>query len=207
MSPRPYRLGQRQAAAAERRGRIIAAAREQLAAGGPFSVDAVARVADVARMTVYYQFGSRVGLLEALFDDLAARGGMQELPGAFRQPDPLAGLSAFVAGFCRFWASDRQLLRRLQGLATLDAELGHAMRARNERRRTGLRVILGRLAAAIGRPAPESLDEAVDVLHVLTSFETYDALAGDTRTAEQAAALVERLALAALRRYGVEPGR
>ena len=77
MSPRPYRLGQRQAATDETRARILAAARELLAASDGltgFSIEAVARQADVARMTVYYQFGSKPGLLEALFDDLAARG-------------------------------------------------------------------------------------------------------------------------------------
>src|SRR5437588_67268 len=70
MSPRPYRLGQRQVAADETRSRIVKAAREQLEKEASFSLDAVARRADVARMTVYYQFGSRRGLLEALFDDL-----------------------------------------------------------------------------------------------------------------------------------------
>jgi AcrR family transcriptional regulator len=36
-----------------------------------FSVEAVARQAGVARMTVYYQFGSRRGLLEGICDSLA----------------------------------------------------------------------------------------------------------------------------------------
>src|SRR5262249_35010278 len=71
MSPRPYRLGQRQAAAEQTRARILAAARELLVASAGFSgfsVEAVARQAGVARMTVYYQFGSKPGLLEALYD-------------------------------------------------------------------------------------------------------------------------------------------
>src|SRR5438034_7095657 len=80
MSPRPYRLGQRQVAADETRSRILNAARAQLETEVSFSIDAVARRADVARMTVYYQFGSRRGLLEALFDDLAVRGGIPQLP-------------------------------------------------------------------------------------------------------------------------------
>jgi len=69
MSPRPYRLGQRQATTEQTRARILAAARELLMARdgfNGFSIDAVAREADVARMTVYYQFGSKIGLLEAL---------------------------------------------------------------------------------------------------------------------------------------------
>jgi AcrR family transcriptional regulator len=77
MSPRPYRLGQRQVLADETRSKILDAARAQLETEASFSIDAVARRADVARMTVYYQFGSKRGLLEALFDALAASGGLR----------------------------------------------------------------------------------------------------------------------------------
>src|SRR2546427_12681953 len=81
MSPRPYRLGRRQPAAQRTRARVLRAARELLTARAgaePFSVDAVARRAGVARMTVYHRFGSRRGLVEGLFDSFAAGG---ELPG------------------------------------------------------------------------------------------------------------------------------
>jgi AcrR family transcriptional regulator len=36
-----------------------------------FSIEAMALQADVARMMVYHQFGSKIGLLEALCDTLA----------------------------------------------------------------------------------------------------------------------------------------
>jgi AcrR family transcriptional regulator len=201
MSPRPYRLGQRQAATDQTRARILGAARDLLMAPegvSAFSIDAVARQADVARMTVYYQFGSRAGLLEALFDDLAARGGMERMPEAFQQADPLDALDTYIAAFCRFWASGRLVLRRLRGLAALDAELEGALRARNEWRRTGLTVIAGRIAQAQGQPAPDENDDVVTVLHMLTSFESVDALAGDSRGPEDVAPLIQRLARAAL---------
>ena len=75
MSPRPYRLGKRKEAVDETRDRILAAAQEILKGDGymEFTVDTVAGEADVSRATVYYQFGSKAGLLEALFDDLAVR--------------------------------------------------------------------------------------------------------------------------------------
>src|SRR5438552_2566365 len=112
--PRPYRLGQRQATTAQTRARILAAAREVLMADegfSGFSIDAVARRADVARMTVYYQFGSRVGLLEALSDDLAGRGGMGRLAEAFHQPDPRDALASYITVFGHFWAADRLATR------------------------------------------------------------------------------------------------
>src|SRR5579864_9089865 len=122
MSPRPYRLGQRQAATEQTRTRIITAARELLIASdgfSGFSIDAVARQADVARMTVYHQFGSKIGLLEALCDSLASYGGMEQLASAFRRPEPLDALDEYITVFCRFYDSERLLARRLHGLAAL----------------------------------------------------------------------------------------
>ena len=78
MSPRPYNLGKRQEIIDQGRQQVLAAARSLLAEPGglAFTVDAVARRADVARATVYYQFGSKSGLLEAVCDHLADLGGM-----------------------------------------------------------------------------------------------------------------------------------
>src|SRR5215831_8744899 len=114
--PRPYRLGQRQAATEQTRARILAAARDLLMSPdgyARFSIEAVARQADVARMTVYHQFGSKIGLLEALCDTLAASGGMDQLATAFRQPDTLEALNQFLMVFGGFWEADRLVMRRL----------------------------------------------------------------------------------------------
>src|SRR6202022_2955722 len=128
MSPRPYRLGQRQLAADETRTRILDAARDQLAKETSFSIDAVARRADVARMTVYYQFGSKRGLLEALFDLLAARGGLHQLPSAFQQSDPRVALERLIEIFARFWSSDRLLLRGIRAMAGLHPQPHQGLR-------------------------------------------------------------------------------
>src|SRR5438067_13555251 len=124
MSPRPYQLGQRQAASEQTRARILAAARELLMTSSGFSgfsIDAVARQADVARMTVYHQFGSKIGLLEALSDSLAAHGGMEHLANAFRRPEPLDALDEYITVLSRFWASGRLVSGRLSRLADRDA--------------------------------------------------------------------------------------
>ena len=191
MSPRPYRLGQRQVATDETRARVLAAARDQLAKETSFSIDAVARRADVARMTVYYQFGSKRGLLEALFDLLAARGGLHQLPDAFRQSDTNVALDRLIEIFARFWSSDRVVMRRLRAMAALDPELDQVLRERAEGLRNGLRVIVSRLPK--GR-AP--VTDTVDLLFALTSFENFDLLAGPDRTPEAVAPLVKRAAAA-----------
>ena len=148
MSPRPYRLGQRQATTEQTRARILTAARELLAESSGFSgfsIDAVAHKADVARMTVYHQFGSKIGLLEALSDSLAAHGGMEHLADAFRRPEPLDALDEYITVFSRFWNADRLVMRRLRAMAALDPDFEHVIRARDEWRRQGLRVIVPRL--------------------------------------------------------------
>src|SRR5438445_6425238 len=191
MSPRPYRLGQRQVLADETRSKILDAARTQLETQSSFSIDAVARRADVARMTVYYQFGSKRGLLEALFDSLAARGGLRGLPSTFRQTDPRVALDGLIDVFGRFWSSDRLVLRRLRAMAALDPELDQVLRDRNEGRRNGLRVIVSRLPAA-----RTHLAETVDLLFALTSFENFDVLAGPGRAPAAVAPLIKRAAAA-----------
>lgn len=201
MSPRPYQLGRRQSATDETRARIINAARELITRGkgfAVFSMEAVARQADVARMTVYHQFGSRVGLLEALCDTLASSGGMEQLADAFRRADPLEALDHYIAVFGRFWESDRLALRRLRGLAALDPDFGQVIRARDERRREGLGVLARRLVGKDGRPDAPSLDETVNILYTLTSFECFDTLAGPTRNLDEVAPLVAQIARAAL---------
>src|SRR5262249_38354140 len=110
MKSRQYRLGQRQASVEQTRARIIAAARDLLATPEDFSgftIDVVAAQAGVARMTVFNQFGSKRGLLEALFDDLATRGLVHRIVGVFMQADPREALNALVAAFGAFWTSDR----------------------------------------------------------------------------------------------------
>jgi AcrR family transcriptional regulator len=163
-----------------------------------FSIDAVARQADVARMTVYHQFGSKIGLLEALSDSLAAHGGMEQLASAFRRPEPLDALDEYITVFSRFWDSDRLVTRRLRALAALDADFEQVIRARDERRRQGLRVIVQRLVEKHGRPAPEAAEEVVNVLYTLIGFECFDTLAGSTRSIEEVTPIVRRLAHAAL---------
>jgi AcrR family transcriptional regulator len=208
MSPRRYQLGQRQAAANETRARILSAARELLVSTSgftSFSMEAVARQADVARMTVYHRFGSKAGLLEALMDDLAARGQMDGLADAFHQPEPLEALNAFIAAFGRFWSADRLAVRRLRALAALDPEIEQAVHARDEWRRQGLRVILQRVAERTGRSAPEAVDEDIALLFTLSSFETFDTLAGPARSPEEVVPQVQRLVRAVLDATRVDP--
>jgi len=207
--PRPYRLGHRQAATDQTRARILTAARDLLMSPdgySRFSIEAVARQADVARMTVYHQFGSKIGLLEALCDTLAASGGMEHLATAFRQPDALDALNQYLLVFGRFWEVDRLVMRRLRALAGLDPDFERVIRARDAWRRQGINVIVQRLVDQLGSLPETARDELGDVLFTLSSFETFDTLAGPTRSLEEVSPLVARLARVALSGAGKDGG-
>jgi AcrR family transcriptional regulator len=194
-------MARRRESTDENRQRIVNAARHLLASGdgaARFSLEAVARRAGVARMTIYYQFGSLQGLLEGLCDSLAVAGGMSHLGDAFRRPDPFEALDRFIAVFMGFWESDRPVMRGLRALGTLDPDFAAVLEERSGWRRKGLQVLLSRLAKQTGRPKPKDMNDAVDLLYTLTDFPVYDSLAGPKRNLEQVTKMVQRLARQAL---------
>src|SRR5258708_1459702 len=102
---RPYRMEKRQVSVDERRRRIIDVAREMFAETGFHRVglEEVARRAGVGRKTIYHQFGSKLGLLQALVADLSERGGVAEFVGtALGEPDMTRAVRRFVEGCCAF---------------------------------------------------------------------------------------------------------
>ena len=202
MSPRPYQLGQRQEAVDQNRARIIEAARALLSADEGvtrFTIDAVAKQADVARMTVYYQFGSRVGLLEALCDVLADEGGIEHLRDVFMGAGSEDMLKRLIEVFCAFWASNRIVMRRLHGMAAIDPEFAQVMDARHARRRKAVTAVVGRLSESNPIPRRFSAEAIIDLLVMLTSFHTFESLAGSTRSTEEVAKLIDELARVALK--------
>lgn len=198
--PSPKRSAGRTAASDQTRTRILDAARDLAVEEGfsGFTVERVAERAGVSRMTVYYQFGSKADLMEALFDHLAAKGRMDRLAEAFTQRDPLQGLATFIEVFCGFWASDRPGLRRLRGWAAVESDPGNGPQARDAWRREGLDVIVGRIRDAHGVPSAEEHAGVIDLLHTLTSFESYDNLARAGRDREEISDLLSRAARAVM---------
>jgi AcrR family transcriptional regulator len=205
MTSRRYCLGQRQIAADATRAGIIVAARKLLTGrrgGEKFTMDAVAAAAGVAKMTLYHQFGSKRELLEALFDDLGARNLACHFGEVFETADAMESLSRFIELFARFWTAERLVIRRINAQAAVDPVFAESLAGRDERRRQGLTHILGRVAEEAGTPTNRDLDEAIRVVFTLTSFQTFDSLAGADRTPEEVAATIHNLVLAAI---GVAP--
>lgn len=194
-------MGHRQPAVDQTRTKIIAAARKLITSRSglaEFSIDAVARKAGVARMTVYYQFKSKVGLLEALLDDIAERGEIKRLLAAFANPEPHDALAESIAIFGRFWTLDRVVIRRLRAMATLDQDFEKGLRGRDARRHEGIRILLQGLSEKYGRPDPDALGDAVNLVAALTSFGMFDHLAGRARTPDDVVPEITRLVFQAL---------
>jgi AcrR family transcriptional regulator len=195
---KPYRSDVRDAAADVTRARIVEASRRLLTGGKglpAFSLDAVARAAGVTRLTVYNQFESKRGLMEAVFDDIAERGGLFELRSVMADADVMSSLRRVVAVFCRFWASHDRALAKLAGMTKLDRDIAASLKQRTERRRRVLTVLVERL------PGVRQPFDLVDVLFALTSFETFEALSVRRRNAAAVEGLIWRLVEDSVRSY------
>jgi AcrR family transcriptional regulator len=197
--------GSREAATRATRERILGAAHRFLAESGPddrFSVEAVAKLAGVTRLTVYNQFGSRAGLLEALFDDLARDHLMRSLPAAFQSPSGRGQLDSVIRAYLDIWTAHRLVFRRLRAMAVLDREFGDVL----ERRDPGWRrEVMKRAMSGLALP-PADVESLGSAVFALTSFPFFDTLAGELGE-RAAAAEVERLVDAALSAAKAVPPR
>jgi AcrR family transcriptional regulator len=191
---RRYASPARAAAAEQTRAKVVETAARMLAeqsniAG--FSLEAVAKAAGVTRLTVYNQFGSRRGLLEAVFDDVASQAGvMARMAAAMQTPDPREALAGLIGVFCVMWREVRPFAR-LHDAAASDTELAEAVGARNERRRHAITVLLGRMGKGEDR-------DLIDVIFTLTSYRAFEALQAG-RSGEEACRIVTETCLKLLR--------
>ena len=196
LGKRPYSLGRRLAVSNRKRTAIIAAARAQLESNGflRLTLDGLARESGVTRQTIHNLFGSKSGLLEALFDQLALDGGMHRMREVMQQTDAKAVLPAFVKVFTDFWSKDRLFIRRIHGIAAIDPEFGAAVEARNRRRQAAAARVVDRMTSRDGEKDVQNKAQRIAALYALTSFEFFDALAESCGNAKNAAETVLSLA-------------
>lgn len=178
MSPRPYRLGRRQADVEDTRDRIIAAARELFGQSGFYSVrlEDVAKTAGVARATVYYQFESKAGLLDAVVASIVQRVGTERAQHAREHPDAAMGVRLWVQEVMAFHSNEDVLLRNLYGLAAIDPETGRVLEQYETLRRDALAWLVKRLDDQGKLRTGISQKHAVDLLLMITGFRSFDQL-------------------------------
>ncbi|HWT22227.1 MAG TPA: TetR/AcrR family transcriptional regulator [Solirubrobacteraceae bacterium] len=179
MPARRYEQRLRAEAAEATRRRILDAVYTRLreAPSRPVSVDTVARMAGVARSTVYLVFGSRAGLFDALGDDLLKRAPYRRLVEATGLPDARESLRQGLRAATEMFAEDRDVARALYSMAALDAEaVGGAIERSEAERSRGMARVARRLAEQGFLRDDVTAQEAADVLWVLTSFDGFDLL-------------------------------
>ncbi len=185
---RPYELGKRREASDRTRGAVLSAARELLETGGArdLTMEALAKASGVTRQTIHNLFGTRTGVLEALFDRIAADAGMMRMREVMTSGDAESMLAAFVEVFVGFWGKDRLLLKRIHGIAAIDSEFGRAVEARNQRRMMAASRVIERIHAGMRGIEIGEREKKIAILVALTSFEFFDALAESGGSAEAA---------------------
>jgi AcrR family transcriptional regulator len=132
------------------RGRVMKAVRELLQEGAfhESTVEQVAARAGVSRATVYQQFGSRVGLVDAICDSL-------DLSAVEASPD----VATLLRRTTDFWAREETLLSQLYDAAAVDP---------------AAREFVERQTRDRYRQLPHWVDrQGLPILGLLTSFETY----------------------------------
>jgi AcrR family transcriptional regulator len=154
------------------------------------SLDAVARRADVARGTVYHQFGTKVGLLEAVVRDFEQRAGLERLVRLIEQAPTDRLLRDVITAGCRYWATDPSLVRKVTAVAATDADAAQLLAGHDAGRLQLLTRVVERLASNLLLRAGCSRKSAVDTLWLLTSFAAYDELANGRGLSTRAAATV-----------------
>lgn len=178
MATRKYEQRLRAESAEETRRRILDAVCRRLrsAPAEPVSIDEIARTARVSRSTVYLVFGSRAGLFCALAADLLERGGFASVLAAASHPDAREALRGAIRGVAGMYAANRDVLRVLNSMAQLDAELGGAAQKMDEGRAKGMATRAQRLAEQGILRADVTVAAATDLLCLLTSFDSFDLL-------------------------------
>jgi AcrR family transcriptional regulator len=201
MAIRQYRLGRRQASVDRTRRQILSAARDVFTEAGFHSagLEEVAARAGVTRKTVYNQFGSKRGLLDALISDLEERPAIgHRVEAILAAPDPRTSLDGYFHEACRFWAANQTVMRNLYGLAATDAEARQVLAAHDAARKRRLVPFVTRLAAR--QQLSTGAAEAIETMWLLGSFAAFDHLsATSSLPITRVARILGRLARSLLR--------
>ncbi|MEU0479178.1 TetR/AcrR family transcriptional regulator [Streptosporangium sp. NPDC006013] len=179
MATRKYEQRLRADAAQETRRRILDAVYQRLreAPSEPVSIDRIARMARVARPTVYLVFGSRAGLFDAVGADLLQRGGFDRMLQASAHPDAREALRGAIHAIVEMYAPHQDVLRVLASMALLDAAaVGGAVQRMEQGRAAGMAELAQHLDEQGALRPDVTLDQATDLLWLLTSFDSFDLL-------------------------------
>jgi AcrR family transcriptional regulator len=174
MAMRPYTTARRRESA-ETVDRVLEAA-ERLIKEDAFhaaTMDELAAAAGVSRATVFNRFGSKLGVLEALFTRGMEGAEMAAIKDALALEDPVAALDAVVTAGCVIWEACGFVVRQLQAVAVLEPHAVALIDQQRDQQRADLQGLTRRLAKAGTLRPGLSQARATAVLHMLTSLESF----------------------------------
>ncbi len=137
------------------------------------TMDELAAAAGVSRATVFNRFGSKLGVLQELYNRCIESPEMLAVRDALEIEDPVAALDAFVGAACVMWEIHGFIQEQLQAIVVLEPEASALVEQQKMEQRAQLQGLTRRLAQA-DRLRP-GLGEArvTATLHTLTSLETF----------------------------------
>jgi AcrR family transcriptional regulator len=174
MAMRPYTTTRRRESV-ETVEHVLDAA-ERLIREGSFhaaTMDELAAAAGVSRATVFNRFGSKLGVLQALFRRGIEGPEMAAIQAALELEDPVAALEAVIVAACTIWEAYGYVHLQLQAVLVLEPGATALIDEQREQQRIELQGLTRRLARA-GKLRPGlSQARATATLHTLTSLESF----------------------------------
>jgi AcrR family transcriptional regulator len=196
MPARSYPAGRGTERSAATRRKITDAVAE-LMAEGAFHASTVEQVADragISRATLYQHFGSRLDLIDGICERFDATPALLAIRRVIDLPDPEAAVAETIANVVLFWSAEDPILAQLYGVAAIDPAAREFVRRQRADRREEMTRLARRLARDGWLRAGIGAADALALLMVLTSYETFCELRLDGRADGAIVATLQRSA-------------
>jgi AcrR family transcriptional regulator len=174
MARRPYTAA-RSRAGPESVNRVLEAA-ERLIRDDAFhtaTMDELAAAAGVSRATVFNRFGSKLGVLQALFARAMDGPQMNAIRDSLEIEDPVTAVKAAIAASCAIWDREGYIHEQLQAIVVLEPDASGLIDEQKHEQRADLQALVRRLSNASRLRPGLGEARAVATLHTLTSLETF----------------------------------
>jgi AcrR family transcriptional regulator len=137
------------------------------------TMDELAAAAGVSRATVFNRFGSKLGVLEALFTRGMEGPEMQAIQEALAHEDPVAALEGAIEASCVIWERYGRVHEHLQAIAILEPQARPLCQRQRDEQRADLQALTRRLGRSGRLRSGVSESRATATFHTLTSLETF----------------------------------
>jgi AcrR family transcriptional regulator len=155
--------------------RVLEAA-ERLIADDAFhtaTMDELAAAAGVSRATVFNRFGSKLGVLQALFTRAMEGPEMEAIRAGLETENPVESLDAVIEASCAIWESEGYIHEQLQAIVVLEPDASALIDEQREIQRAEIQGLVRRLAKAGALRPGLGEARAAAIIHMLTSLETF----------------------------------